>query len=463
MRKLTNDLADGTRLNRCIRVLALAALHRQYGELFPVDDYFRDNQLWSWSLNDREVLNYMASGHIKGVTVFSNPEFVKYLKRLGTNISIDSIAAIYAMYQVDKYSIEEYIRRVTISRDESFEIPELEEIWADTFGMLIFAEQQSEVLKLIANFSQPQLELTRAALGKHMLDEVEHYRALFIENGESNGFTRDCLNYVWEVLEKHSTVLYSKVSALAETILAYQLSYIHVHFPVLDSEYMIKGIVGNCPSDFFALNSVCAKQKVKRIAALLERRKDALDAIFQFSDDEVKAISKVNDLLLQLSRQNDQRLIALYQCYAENGICAEYDDDCEFVGTINDDDEYYPGMCEDELIRYRNDGYYHSDFAYMISLLQEYRKVARFETADIVVTYIGSKDICQMVKGDVSTLNDSLSWISSKKYPKLSEICICHAFKRFCDHNYSLADMIHIRHFEATVKMICQHNVKTSN
>lgn len=227
-------------------------------------------------------------------------------------------------------------------------------------------------------------------------------------------------------------------------------------------EDAIKAIVGDDPLHFYI--SYPAEADVEKIHDLLSTRRFLLDRMFTYSDEEVTAFERVNELLVKLSKQMYHRTAELYRTILRSGVDKEFDDDYEVEGTLNTGVEYDKEEGDyDTVLHFDNDDYYGSDFSYMLYVLTE-NDLASYSCLD----YIEECSVCHYADNtpdmtdeeldcDWTFLNDGDSWIEWHRHPKFDHICVCYALHSMFDHHeYSLADIIHVNSFVVDCKIVCQ-------
>ena len=90
------------------------------------------------------------------------------------------------------------------------------------------------------------------------------------------------------------------------------------------------------------------------LAKLIEERKDALDALFQATPNEVMRMDKLNDQLKAITRQMHERVAIVNEDAAKIFV----DGNFEVEGNLN----YNPNAA-DAIVQMANDDYYGSNFA----------------------------------------------------------------------------------------------------
>ncbi|MDP2712271.1 MAG: DNA polymerase III subunit alpha [Solirubrobacteraceae bacterium] len=135
-------------------------------------------------------------------------------------------------------AVNPYIeRRQRLNADEHFEIPylhpSLEEPLRDTLGTIIFQDQVLEVAQAFAGFSVGEAEGLRRAMSRKRSEEAieaEHQR--FVEGAIRThpGVTKELAEEVFAMVAGFSGFGFPKAHGVAFGLLAYQSTYLRVHF-----------------------------------------------------------------------------------------------------------------------------------------------------------------------------------------------------------------------------------------
>lgn len=238
--------------------------------------------------------------------------------------------------------------------------------------------------------------------------------------------------------------------------------HVTLHRWLQEVESAIKAIVGDDPMRFYL--SYMTKTDIDKVHDFLSTRRLLLDQMFTYSDEEVKRFEEVNELLIGLSKQMYHRTADLYRTILRSGMDKNFDDDYEVEGTLNTGVEYDP---EDgdfgTVLHFDTDGYYGSDFAYMLYVLAENDEKSHFCLDNIEECGIHHNEANTPDMTDKEFdccwefLNDGTSWIEWHRHPRLNHICVCHALHSMFDHHqYALADIIRVNSFWVNAKLTCQ-------
>ena len=83
--------------------------------------------------------------------------------------------------------VEDFIRRKHGEIPIAYELPELEPILKDTYGVIVYQEQVMKIANILAGYSLGQADILRRALGKKKGEEMAREKERFLEGAESRG------------------------------------------------------------------------------------------------------------------------------------------------------------------------------------------------------------------------------------------------------------------------------------
>ena len=156
---------------------------------------------------------------------------------------IDDIIALIALYRPGPMDlIGDYIKRKRGLMKISYEHPLLEEICADTYGVMIYQEQVMAAASKLAGYSLAQGDLLRRAMGKKDKEKMAKERKNFIEGcARTNKIAEKKANAIFDLLEKFAGYGFNKSHSAAYGLISYHTAYLKAHYPV---EFMA-GLLSN--------------------------------------------------------------------------------------------------------------------------------------------------------------------------------------------------------------------------
>jgi len=156
---------------------------------------------------------------------------------------IDDIIALIALYRPGPMDlIGDYIKRKRGLMKIRYEHPLLEDICAETYGVMICQEQVMAAASKLAGYSLAQGDLLRRAMGKKDKEKMAKERKNFIEGcARTNKIQEKKANAIFDLLEKFAGYGFNKSHSAAYGLISYHTAYLKAHYPV---EFMA-GLLSN--------------------------------------------------------------------------------------------------------------------------------------------------------------------------------------------------------------------------
>jgi DNA polymerase III subunit alpha len=156
---------------------------------------------------------------------------------------LDDIIALIALYRPGPMElIPEYVKAKKGITAIKYLHPLLEDICADTYGVMIYQEQVMAAASKLAGYSLAQADLLRRAMGKKDKEKMAKERRNFIDGcARTNKIPEKKANAIFDLLEKFAGYGFNKSHSAAYGVISYQTAYLKAHYPV---EFMA-GLLSN--------------------------------------------------------------------------------------------------------------------------------------------------------------------------------------------------------------------------
>jgi len=205
---------------------ALALIKRNHGVEIDID-YI--------PLDDVPTYELYQRGDTNGTFQFESPGMQKYLRELRPDKFADLIA-MNALYRPGPLEyIPNFIKRKHGEEVISYDLPEMEEDLADTYGITVYQEQVMLLSQKLAGFSKGDADVLRKAMGKKQIAILNKMKNQFVEGATKKGHPEDKLNKIWADWEAFAQYAFNKSHSTCYAFVAYQTAYLKAHYP---SEYM---------------------------------------------------------------------------------------------------------------------------------------------------------------------------------------------------------------------------------
>jgi DNA polymerase III subunit alpha len=193
-------------------------------------------------LDDQKAFDLYNRGETIGLFQMESGGITSVSKQFDVQ-RIEDIMALIALYRPGPMElIGDYIKRKKGLTRIRYEHPLLEEICADTYGVMIYQEQVMAAASKLADYSMGQADLLRRAMGKKDKEKMAKERANFIAGcARVNKISEKKANTIFDLLEKFAGYGFNKSHSAAYGLISYQTAYLKATYPV---EFMA-GLLSN--------------------------------------------------------------------------------------------------------------------------------------------------------------------------------------------------------------------------
>ena len=186
-------------------------------------------------LDDEETYKLFQRADTNGTFQFESAGMQKYLRELKPD-KFDDLIAMNALYRPGPMAyIPNFIERKHGRQDIVYDLPEMEEILKETYGITVYQEQVMLLSQKIGGFSKGDADVLRKAMGKKKRDVLDKMKAQFIEGAKKNNHPVNVLEKIWTDWESFAQYAFNKSHSTCYALVAYQTAYLKAHYP---SEYM---------------------------------------------------------------------------------------------------------------------------------------------------------------------------------------------------------------------------------
>jgi DNA polymerase III subunit alpha len=160
---------------------------------------------------------------------------------------LDDIIALIALYRPGPMElIPEYVKAKKGITPIKYLHPLLEEICADTYGVMIYQEQVMAAASKLAGYSLAQADLLRRAMGKKDKKTMAKERSNFIQGcARTNKIPEKKANAIFDLLEKFAGYGFNKSHSAAYGVISYQTAYLKAHYPVAFMAGLLSNEISN--------------------------------------------------------------------------------------------------------------------------------------------------------------------------------------------------------------------------
>ena len=182
-------------------------------------------------INDPETYALYSRGDTTSVFQFESPGMKEWLIKLQPT-RFEDLIAMNALYRPGPMDyIPDFVERKQGRQPIEYDLPQMEEILQDTYGITVYQEQVMLLSRKLADFTRGQADTLRKAMGKKLKDVLDSLKGLFIEGGTKNGHPQEILEKIWADWEKFASYAFNKSHATCYAWVSYQTGWLKAHYP----------------------------------------------------------------------------------------------------------------------------------------------------------------------------------------------------------------------------------------
>lgn len=199
-------------------------------------------------LDDRETYTRIFhNGFTSGVFQFESAGMQDILRRYQPD-RIEDLCALNALYRpgpIQGGMIPDFIDRKHGRKPIVYDLPELEELLAETYGVILYQEQVMQISNKLAGYSLGDADILRRAMGKKKLEEMAKQRERFITGATQRGLPAKKVAKIFDLMEQFAGYGFNKSHSAAYAYLAYVTAYLKAHYAVEFMSALLTSEAGN--------------------------------------------------------------------------------------------------------------------------------------------------------------------------------------------------------------------------
>lgn len=183
--------------------------------------------------SDPKVFALISSGDTDGVFQVESSGMKDLCMGLQPG-SLEDITAINALYRpgpLGSGMVDDFIDRKHGRKPVVYDVPALESILIDTYGVILYQEQVMQIARELAGYSLGQADLLRRAMGKKKAEEMAQHRELFVKGATSKGLDPAKAEGIFDLMAKFAEYGFNKSHSAAYGVLTYQTAYLKAYYP----------------------------------------------------------------------------------------------------------------------------------------------------------------------------------------------------------------------------------------
>ena len=184
--------------------------------------------------DDQASYDLITAGNTTGVFQLESSGMKEMLVKLKPSCFEDVIAAcaLYRPGPLGSGMVDDFIDRKHGRKQVVYDLPQLEPILKDTYGVIVYQEQVMQISRTLAGYSLGQADLLRRAMGKKDDKEMTRQKGLFLDGAKNIGIDPKKAEAIFDLMHKFAEYGFNKSHSAAYALIAYQTAYLKAHYPV---------------------------------------------------------------------------------------------------------------------------------------------------------------------------------------------------------------------------------------
>lgn len=193
-------------------------------------------------LDDKTTFELFQRGDTLAIFQYESEGMQKHMRSLQPT-NFEDLIAMNALYRPGPIAyIPEFIERKHGRKKITYDLPAMEEILAETYGITVYQEQVMLLSQKLANFTKGEADSLRKAMGKKKKDVLDKMYPMFIEGCEKNGLPKEKVEKIWKDWEAFASYAFNKSHSTCYAYVAFQTAYLKANYP---AEFMASVLTHN--------------------------------------------------------------------------------------------------------------------------------------------------------------------------------------------------------------------------
>ncbi|MBL7953727.1 MAG: DNA polymerase III subunit alpha [Flavobacteriales bacterium] len=186
-------------------------------------------------LDDPKTYALYQRAETNGTFQFESAGMQKYLRELKAD-QFGDLIAMNALYRPGPLEyIPTFIKRKHGLERIVYDLPEMEDLLKETYGVTVYQEQVMLLSQKLAGFTKGDADVLRKAMGKKDRATLDKMKGKFLEGTAERGFDAKVCEKIWTDWEAFAQYAFNKSHSTCYAFVAYQTAWLKANYP---SEYM---------------------------------------------------------------------------------------------------------------------------------------------------------------------------------------------------------------------------------
>src|SRR5437868_8437503 len=180
--------------------------------------------------DDAKTYQIFQEGQTYGIFQFESSGMRDILRKAKPQ-RLDDLIALNALYRpgpLRSGMVDDFIARKQGKTEVKYEVPELEPVLSDTYGVIAYQEQVMRISNIVAGFTLGEADILRKAMGKKNPEVMAKMRGKFVDGAKKLGHNEKKAAHIFELMQHFAGYGFNKSHSTAYAFLAYQTAYLKI-------------------------------------------------------------------------------------------------------------------------------------------------------------------------------------------------------------------------------------------
>jgi len=141
------------------------------------------------------------------------------------------LIALYRPGPLGSGMVDDYVSRKHGITKVEYLVPELEELTAETLGVIVYQDQVLQIANRLAGYSLGEADLLRRAMGKKKPAEMAKHHEKFVRGAEQRGIEKAKAEEIFRLMAEFAGYGFPKAHSTAYALITYQTAYLKANHP----------------------------------------------------------------------------------------------------------------------------------------------------------------------------------------------------------------------------------------
>ena len=198
-------------------------------------------------IDDKKTYDLFCTGESIGIFQCESPGMRRLIVDLKPKCFEDVIAllALYRPGPLGSGMVSDFISNKSGKTKVVYDLPILEPILKDTYGMIVYQEQVMQIASAVGGFTLGESDMLRRAMGKKKKDVMDQMKDKFLAGAVKKKIDRDVAEKIFELCYKFAEYGFNKSHSAAYALISYQTAYLKAHHRDFYLLALLNSVLGN--------------------------------------------------------------------------------------------------------------------------------------------------------------------------------------------------------------------------